>query len=211
MAEATAVPTSALIDALAGAVDAPRDREGNLSRSGLPGFFKKWSKVAWGDLLDSLPAEEDAELGADAPAAEEFRRLVREAMLAEVILGDTGRGERMAASERRSLIDWCVRFAKPGPWRSIRSKKCWCRCHAESEGEIRLKVAIRHELFAQVSADKRLREMGPKAFARRAARYGVGTTSRDERPHGQSAIVLDADFVADLIAAIPPEDAETSP
>src|SRR5262249_14627880 len=160
------------------ATDAPRYKGGTLNRNALPAFFRTWSSVAWGDLLAGLPDEDSAELGNDGPAPEEFRRLVREAMLAEVVIGDIIGKDDVTRIERRSLIDWCAKFAKPGPWRSIRSKKCWCRARVIPGGEIVLMVAIRHELFAQVPADKRLRDMGPKRFARRAARYGVGRSDQ---------------------------------
>ena len=138
-------------------------------------------------------------------AADEFRRLVRDTMLSEVVLGEViGKSDQVTQTERKSLIDWCHTFAKKGPWRSIRSKRCWCKSRLD-DGRIVLMVAIRHELFAQMRADKRLSEMGPKAFARRAARYNVGTASRDERPHGESAVTLDdiKVSVAELLQAPP--------
>lgn len=210
MGEAVAVPNSNLIERLKSAVDVPTYKGGGVNVSNLPGFFNKWAKVAWGDLLGTLPEEDDAELGADAPAREEFRRLVREAMLSEVVLGDVIGKAGATQTERRSLIDWCDRFAKGGCWRSIRSKKCWCKRRPTTvEGELGdLMVAIRHELFSQLSADRRLKEMGPKTFARRAARYGVGTSSAAERPHGNNAIVLADDFVIDLIATLPDDEQE---
>lgn len=208
MGEACAVPTSALIERLAEADNAPRFKgegkaQGAVNREALPGFFGRWAKVAWGDLLDSLPDEDAAELAPDGEAPEEFRRLVREAMLSEVVLGDVIGKSGVTQTEKRSLIDWCVRFAKPGPWRTIRSKKCWCRCREDEGGELVLMVAIRHEVFSQLKADRRLTEMGAKKFARRAARYGVGRADNNERPHGGRAILLDHAFVADLIASLP--------
>src|SRR5262249_51516769 len=91
MGVACEVPTTPLLIALAGAIDAPRYscEGGNVKRDQLPTFFKRWAKTAWGDLLASLPDEDTAELGSSSPAANEFRRLVREALLAEVVLGET--------------------------------------------------------------------------------------------------------------------------
>lgn len=200
MGVACSVPDSKLIDRLAAAVDAPTYRGGGVNRNALPGFFKTWSKVSWGDLLAELPDEDTAALGGDAPTGEEFRRLVREALLSEVVFGDVIAHQGVTQTERRSLIDWCFKWAKPGPWRAIRSKRCWCKTKDLGGGEIELQVAIRHELFAQVGADRRLREMGSNTFTRRAERYGVGRRSESDRPHGQRAIVLNAEFVADLIA-----------
>ena len=174
-----------------------------MKENALPGFFKTWASVAWGDLLAELPDEDGAGSDGIALACEEFRRLVRDAMLSEIVIGDIIGAEGVTRTERRSLIDWCVRFAKPGPWKSIRSKKCWCKSEERGGGEIRLKVAIRHELFAQIKADKRLCEMGSNTFTRRATRYEVGASGRDDRPHGRSAVVLADDFVAELTSGVP--------
>jgi hypothetical protein len=210
---ACAVPNSKLIERLAAATDAPCYAGGGIKRPALPGFFKTWAKVAWGDLLDSLPDEDGADLGTVGIAREEFHRLVRDALLTTVVLGEVLNGDQ-TRTERRSLIDWCYRFAKPGPWRSIRSLRCWCKLAVKDGGEVELRVAIRHELFAQIRADRRLSEMGANTFTRRATRYGVGTSDRGDRPHGLSAVVLDAALVADLIAGLPdeePQDQEKFP
>jgi hypothetical protein len=72
-------------------------------------------------------------------------------------------------------------------------------------GEIVLQVAIRHELFRQLHADRRLYDLNTNKFTRHAARYGVGTSDRSERPHGLAAVVLDAAFVKDLTAKMTTE------
>ena len=64
-----------------------------------------------------------------------------------------------------------------------------------------------HELFSQLAADKRLRDMGANRFSRRAERYGVGVSELNEPPHGQAAIVLNREFVEDLIADLPDPEA----
>jgi hypothetical protein len=202
-AAACSTPTSRLIDRLAGAADAPAYKGGGVNRNALPGFFRKWAPVAWGDLLAELPDEETAELGADAQPAEEFRRLVREALLSEITLGDVIGRQGVVQTERRSLIGWCMKFARSGPWRSIRSKLCWCRLLLLEGGELRLQVAIRHELFSQVAADPRLRKMGANRFTRLAQKYGVGACDRRNRPHGRSVVVLADDLIADLTAGMP--------
>jgi hypothetical protein len=211
MAEGCAVLDSALIKALESASDAPRYKgegvsPGPVNRNALPAFFRAWSKVSWGDLLRELPDEDAAELGGDAEAAEEFRRLVREALLTEVTLGGSIAGVGVSQVERRSVVDWCDRFAKAGDWKGIRSKMCWCRIRVHADGELELMVAVRHELFAQLKADRRLTEMGAKRFARRCARYGVGKLDERERPCGRRAVVLDRDFVADLVEGLPGEE-----
>jgi NrS-1 polymerase HBD domain len=208
--EACSGCTSAMTLSLAKASDAPRFKGGGVNLNGLPGLFSLWARAAWFDLLDCLPDEDEADLGVDDEAPEEFRRLVREAMLTEVTLGGTI-GNGIVQTERRTLIEWCRKFAKPGPWKSIRSKQCWCKeVPTEVEGEFVLTVAIRHELFAQLKADRRLSTMGAKKFTRRAARYGVGRSTEYDRPQGKRAIVLDHDFLGDLTAGLPDENENDS-
>ncbi len=135
---------------------------------------------------------------------------MRNALLTEVVLGEiVGRGG-VLQTERLSLIEWCVRFAKPGPWRAIRSKRCWVKSVEGEGGELVLMVAIRHELFVQLRSDRRLCEMGPKQFTRRAAAYGVGKSTTADRPHGLSAVVLETTFLATLAADLPDDPATAS-
>ncbi|HEY1378083.1 MAG TPA: hypothetical protein VGF55_14880, partial [Gemmataceae bacterium] len=204
------LPTSALMAELAKAADAPRVN-GVVKVAALPSFFKTWARVAWGDMLQGLPDEDGA--GADNidSARDEFRQMVRDAMLTECTLSQTtkaGPTKVESRIERDSLIGWCQKFAKPGPWRSIRGKRCWCKLVEADGGELQLRVAIDHGLFAQVKADRRLVVMGQKRFSRRAKRYGVGQSRRDERPHGNYAVILDPDFVAELVDASPADDGE---
>jgi hypothetical protein len=200
MGEGTVVLDSTLVDRLAGAVNAPRYESGAINRNRLPGFFKLWAKVAWGDLLQSLPDEDAAALGPDAPAGDEFRRQVAAVMHTEVTLGNIIRQTDATQTERRSVIGWCERFARPGPWRSIRSLNVWTKRRVLNSGEEVIAIAIRHELFAQLKGDRQLLAMGATKFARRAAKYAVGSSSRKDRPHGLTAVVLDQDFVAELLA-----------
>ena len=209
------VPNSGLIDRLARAINAPRFPDaagGGVKHEQLPGLFRKWGSTAWGDLLDSLPEEDEAELGQDSPTAETFRRLVRDAMFTGVTLGDVIGHTNITQVERRSMISWCIRFATPGPWRSIRDYACWCQRRQSADGELVLRVAIRHEMFAQIKTDKRLTEMTATKWARRAARYGVGASAESDRPHGRKAVVLSAEFLAKITAGIPDvHDADICP
>lgn len=210
MSRACAVPTTELIEKLATASDAPRYQGGAVKTGSLVSVFKTWSKVAWGDLLSELPDEDTAILDAEGPAADEFRRLVKEAMFTEVVLGDVIGQGNITMTERRSLISWCHRFAKKpgGRWQDIRSKLCWCRLEEDDKGEYKLAVAIRFELMGQLKADKRLREMGYWRFARRCQRYGVGHTSEKDRPGGKNCIILNREFIDDMIAGLDSEVAE---
>jgi hypothetical protein len=203
--EACAIPDSRLIERLGGATDAPRVKDA-VKTQALPAFFKTWARVAWGDLLAELPDEDHAELADDEPAPEQFRRLVREALLAEVTIVAPIDGTGPSVPQRRSLIGWCQQFAKTGPWRDVRGRRCWCKLRQTDGSELVLMVAVRHEVFSQVGGDRRLREMGANTFARRSARYGVGQSCRGDRPHGHAAVVLDEGFVADLLADVPDDE-----
>jgi hypothetical protein len=215
MAEACSVPDSELIAALAGATDAPKAND-IVKVPSLPGFFRKWAAVAWGDLLNSLPDEDEADLGVLGCVREEFHRLVRDVMLTEVTLGEVvkaGMSRADARIERNSLAGWCAKFAKPGPWRSIRGKLCWVRegVREDEPGEVEIQIAIHQGLFGQMKADRSLIRMTQPKFARRAKRYGLGESTRGERPCGHYAVVLDRKFVADLIGAGAAEEESEGP
>jgi len=205
------VPDSYIIELLAGAADAPHFTQkngGQLNRDALPEFFYKWGKVAFGDMLRTLPEEINAKTGDDAPARDRFRQLVREAMLQEVVIGDVIKHQNVTQTERRSLIGWCAKWAKTGPWRQIRSKLCWCKITTLETGECKLRVAIRCELFAQVKGDRWLCSLGQYRFTQFAEKYGVGTTDRKDRPHGKAAVLLSDDLVEELTAGMEDEEAE---
>ena len=89
MTEACTVANSRLIAEMAKADDAPRLRTGEVNFQALPSMFKTWARVAWGDLLQSLPDEDGAEDGNTEAAREQFRQAVREAMLSEHTLSQT--------------------------------------------------------------------------------------------------------------------------
>jgi hypothetical protein len=48
--------------------------------------------------------------------------------------------------------------------------------------------------------------MNENTFARRSAKYAVGTSTRKDRPHGVSAVVLADSFVAELTARLVDEE-----
>lgn len=206
---ACALPTTELIDRLASAEDAPtyKGKNPEINRNALPGFFRTWARVAWGDMLKTLPEEDTAHLGADAPAAETFRQLMRELLTTSVTLGDEIKGSTVIHTERRTLLSWCQKFAKTGIWKDIRSLCCWCKLQPHGDGgEVKLLVALRHELINQLHGDRRLKELGAKRFSRLCAKYGVGRATETERPYGHRAIVLDPGFLDDLVSGLPIED-----
>jgi hypothetical protein len=207
--EACASLPPGLIKPLILATDVPRYATGDpKGPDAMPGFFKKWAGTAWAGLLADLPDEDAADLGGAATelAAEEFRRLVREALLTPIVLGQNvqiGSGPDAhfeTKLEKIPLANWCQRFAKPGQWKSVRDLKVWCKTAQNDAGELVYRIAIRHEMFAQIKADRRLSDMGSNRFTRRAERYGVGKPGgQSDRPHGKWALVLADGFVADLI------------
>ena len=203
--EACAALPPDLIEALARADDAPEFKGGGVNVGALPGFFRKWAGTAWVAFMQALPDEDGAKEGAVELAKEEFTRLVRQALLSEFTLARKIRDPRglpEVRMELRSAIGWCQAFAKPGPWKTVRSKQLWCRLEERALGLIVLKVALRHEVFKQLHADPRLVEIGPAAFIRRATRYDIGKVGgQEDRPGGKWALVLSDDFVEDLTAS----------
>jgi hypothetical protein len=202
--EACAALPPDLMPLLGRATDAPQFKGGAVNEAALPGFFKKWAGTGWLAYAGKLPEEDGAPDEAVALAGEEFRRLMRQALFSEFTLArrvyDRHRHPETRV-ENRSAIGWCEAFAREGPWRTVRSKKLWCKLEGREHGEVMLKVALRHELFGQLKADRRLIDMGPVRFVRRAARYGVGRPGgQQDRPGGQWVFVLSDDFVADLTA-----------
>lgn len=201
--------SSRLLAALASAIDSPKLKNSTaVDENALPGFFKKWCATAWKDLVESLPCEDDADLGADSEPAETFRRLVREALLTEITLGENekdGRREHrvLLPAERLAVIQWCKRFAKKGGrWESVRSKLVYCRASGEAPN-LQLHVAIHHGLFSQlIGTDRRIRSLSTDRFNRRCERYGVGSVMRTERVGGQRMVVLSDDFVNELVGMV---------
>ncbi|HJT78827.1 MAG TPA: hypothetical protein VJ739_16600, partial [Gemmataceae bacterium] len=99
--------------------------------------------------------------------------------------------------EHRSIVHWCLRFARAGNWAQIRSYYVWCRL--EGTGPDGLRVAIRHELLGQLGL-RDLQEMGPGRLADLCERYGVGRRCRAGRG-GQRAIELDTAWLQGLLEA----------
>jgi hypothetical protein len=202
--DACADPTPKILKELETASDVPLFKNGKVDHHRIPTLFGTWGKSAWAQVFDGMPTEEEAKLDDNTIAADQFRQMVRDAMLSEVTLGSKlkpnvdGLADEVNI-QRRSLIAWCVQFAKPRIWGNVQSKMCWARRDKDEKGEW-LRVALRHELFAQIKADKRLVAMGANMFGRLAKKYCVGESHRNERPYGQSAVILSNDLIADLIS-----------
>ncbi len=178
-----------LMAQLARASDAPRNRDD------LPRFFRNWAPVAWRDILDTLPDEQEgAEI--DATAGEEFRGRVRDAFFSHVTIGERLDRSEVTETQRRSLIGWCRLWAKPGPWRPVRDYLCWIRKAAGGPAG-GLRVAVRAELFGQAGRGSELAKLGQNSFTRLAERYGVGVA---QKACGSRCVELDPEFLASLLA-----------
>jgi hypothetical protein len=203
LGEACCAPGIVLCTALKAAANAPRQRGGEVDINALPHFFQTWAKTAWKDVLDELPEEQEAEVLVGV-AEEEFRGRVAATLLTHVNLGkryDTRAGEG-TETQRRTLIDWCRVFAKPGKWADVRGYQVWCR----SEPDGKLLVAVRRELFGQLQGFADLAGLSATKFTQLMERYRVG---EGDRVRGARAVVLTDDFVGYLLAR--PCDTLTDP
>jgi hypothetical protein len=194
--EARAAASDLIIRGLAEAADAPRHPDGSLKRNGLPGFFRTWVPIAWQNLLDGLPDEQDA--SEIVPSAQEqFRARVRAGLLhlEAVSFGHKAEGKGELDIQRRSLIALCQAFAKPGNWANVRphSNLLWTR--KDSSGG--LEVALRSDLFAQVPKCGELAKLSQNAFGRLCELYAVGQSIR---AGGYRAVALTREFIDELLA-----------
>jgi hypothetical protein len=201
MAEACGGAPIALIDRLAAADDAPCDNKGNRDRAKLPYFFSTWCRSAWADILRELP-EEEATIEISDTAGEEFRGKVSAALHTIVGMGhrmQDGRGSETDI-QRRSLLNWCELWAKPGRWAQVRSYALWTRLEPQGNGQV-LRVALRVELFGQVGRQEKLTQ---NKFDRLAGQYGVAEERENAKVNGTRCTVLLPEFVAGMLAQ--PED-----
>jgi hypothetical protein len=182
-----------LIDQLLGAIEVNRDENGNPLRKSLPKVYRDWAPTAYADVLAGLPEEEDS-AEVESSAAVEFRRKVASALFAQVTLGEEKKnkeGEVIAQFQvRRSLIDWCAAFAKPGGWQSIRSYLIWVAGGAAGS----MRIALRVGLFGQVGP-RDLAECSQYKFGQLCEMYAVGAA---QRACGQRVVELTPEFIASL-------------
>lgn len=179
-------PTT-LIEMLGAAIEARRNEDGTAQRSCLPKLYREWAPTALADLLAALP-EEEGSAEVEESAGLVFRRQVASAFFTQVTLAKDE--ENREIQIRRSLIDWCFAFAKPGPWQSVRSYLCWVRGSG-----IDVRVAIRAELFGQLGP-RELADMTQNKFGRLSVTYGVGEP--DRRVCGRRVVELTPQFIAEL-------------
>jgi hypothetical protein len=209
-AEACHGADSRLVLMLTTAVDCPKDiekdQDGSVkscrpSVNAVPKLFAAWSRTAWADLMNELPEESDAD-EITQPAQEDFRAQVAAAMHRIVTLANTIRQKSgdVVRQEARSLIDWSALFAKPGPWRKIRSYCLWVRREAEGAAP---QVAVHVNLFSGQGGNGPLSKLKHRQFSRLCELYGVGTgkdqDGKDLRAGGSRAVELNPVFVAELM------------
>jgi hypothetical protein len=184
-----------LIQELGNAVDAPRS-DGVVKRGSLPKFFRDWAPFAWVEMLNGL-REEEAANEIDPSATEQFADLVGSALLKPISLGYV-HDNKETRVEQRSLIDWCLLFAKTGNWCSIRSYKVWTCRDPKTD---RVRVALSAKLFGQLPSPK-LAGISGRKFSDLCRRYEIGHPLGDEeRPCGNRAVELEQGFLADLLSA----------
>jgi hypothetical protein len=206
--EATFAATPKLIDQLALATDAPRDKHGGLNPNKLPGHFRTWAPVAWQELAATLPEEQQAEEITPA-AEEEFRTKVQAGLFHLEALGYGHKHGREQPTDqevqRRPLIEWCNLFAKPGRWQSVRPhvNSVWCR--RDDAGL--LQVAVRKDLFGQIPGCADIARLSQNAFSSLCEKYQVGTAGR---AGGERAVELSRGFIAEMFLRPDEVDASTS-
>ena len=183
--EACQGASSELIEKLAGSQDAPKQSDMTADRSKLPSFFKKWVPVAWADLMRELPEEEKTAEICDS-AKDEFKSRLAEVLNSMMSFGEFDRDAQQTKIERRSLLDWCSRWTKPGAWKSIRSLKLWTK---RNEAGV-IQIALRAELFGQVSRGK----IAQGQIGTLAELYDLGYRTKVA---GQRAIELSSEFLAE--------------
>jgi hypothetical protein len=174
-------------------------------------LYKDYAPVAWADLLRQVPDEpEAAEI--DQGAEQDFRRRLSAALTRLVTLscgaGRHGSPENDTEDQRqaRSILEWCWKFAKPGPWKSVRSYYVWSRW-AGTGADKSFRVAIRPELMAQLGL-RDLAQLGQDRLADLCERYGVGRRCRAGRG-GQRAIELDPDWLLELLEGPGPTEGDS--
>lgn len=188
--EACGAPTSDIIEPVMAAKDYSRGQDGPI-RARFPSTYKQWAPVAWADLLAALPDEADSPEMA-ASAAEQFQGIVADALMTIECFSykhKDGKEERSEV-QRRSLIDWCRQFAKPGNWKSIRSLSLWVKLDEDNQ----LQIALHQRLFSQI----RRGHLAPpthRQFADLCELYSVGKRGGTST---SKWVELTPEFLADL-------------
>lgn len=188
----TVTPTAEVVQRLAMASDAPRDEGGVVKWHMLPGHFATWARVAYGELVRSLPYEE-ALVETSPETAEEFGTQLS-ALLTTLVSINLG-GE-----SRHSLGAWARRFAQmePGAWRRVKTLDLWGR--VTNDGAFY--IGLLPTLAGQVKACPEIAEMTPAGLTRRCNVHGL-SASGDNRitcdGYQFRLTVLRPEFVSSLV------------
>jgi hypothetical protein len=203
-----------LREQLSEALEVARDDEGRPKRGSVTKTFRDEGAWAWGKVLRLVPDEPTAPT-VDPTAEQHFRNQIAKALTRLVQLGvprqaaggrrSGKKARKVLQTETRSVLDWCLMFAKAGPWAQLRSWFVWCRLEGSGADRAKdLRVAIRYELLGQLGL-KDLEALGQDGLAEMCERYQVGRRCRAGQG-GQRAIELEPDWFLGLLEPPGPPD-----
>jgi hypothetical protein len=158
-----------LLEAAAGAADAPRDESGRVKRSALLRAVKTELEVPWSELAGTLPRWTDAELGSETAAGRKFREALirlwtapRTFVVTKTLAGTSGE----VTASRASLLSRAQDDARPyltatmtpAPremWRQVQSSfdAYWRPYIVPGEGTIGILLAMRWSLGGQIGVE----------------------------------------------------------
>jgi hypothetical protein len=187
-----------LIDKLAGATNALRDRQGHVDREAIPRLFRTWAPTAWMALMRLLP-EETKQPEVVPMARDEFLTKLTTGLCTRRTLERTVDGKEK--QENRSLLSWALLFAPAngGTWRPVRDLFLWSKV----EGGV-AQVAVRLEVFASTGYHG-LENLTYEEFADLCELYQAGERDKVQRG-GKRAVRLSQEFL-DTMKDTPAGDA----
>lgn len=214
---------NAVVELATEAVDAPREENGETSRSRLISRVEQELRIVWSETTKSLPTMEKAQLDENSPAGREFHQAIIAAWHKPCQMGihkpvslnkDTVQlatsnslVSRVRQREREQLLH-------SDRWEPVHEAYgAYCRLHVGGDGEIRVLLAMRYELLKQtgivaldVTDQTSFRELGEKFNA-----IDPKPPVCDKMNRGRLRLAVLTAAVADKILAEPLVDAEASP
>jgi hypothetical protein len=196
-------PTHDLIDRMTLAADAPCDQYGRVKRLTLPGHFRSWLDVAWAELLEQLPTEDETEV-ASGPAIDEFLgqlTALLTGMYRTNLYGDSWR------AFTKSYGSWAYLIAKliPGQWQRVETFDLWGRVLDDG-----FQVALLPNFARQVRGAPEIAALSLNQLTRRCRQYGIGTEGDNRiscKGSQLRAAILSQKFVAGLNLSYDLDDA----
>jgi putative DNA primase/helicase len=154
-----------LMDAVAGAVDAPVDANGNGNRGALLRAVKVELEILWTDLCRELPEQTAA--AADSAAGRKFRqaltrlwaatRTFEVSKAAENANGEVASRASLIGrtkTQAKDYLDGGVAPAAREKWRPVQKHfDAWWRPYTDSKGEVRIALAMRWTLADQIGVE----------------------------------------------------------